>query len=163
MDLADAVLVQVSQRQRIPTNAIIATLTFTGLLSLVLIGSDAAFNIIASLFASAVLSSYIISITCILFRKLSGYKLPKTRFPLGKFGIPINILALCFLWLAFVLVFFPAEPHPSTAGMNWSVLIYGAVVVFALTAFALKKRHTYDGPVKFVRDEDSEITTSNEE
>jgi amino acid transporter len=144
----------VSKRTSIPTNAIIATLTFTVLLSLVLIGSDTAFNIIASLGASAILSSYIISITCISYRKITGYKLPKTRFPLGKFGLPINILALCFLWLAFVLVFFPAEPSPTIVTMNWSCLIYGAVVLFALIAFATNKRHSYHGPVKYVRDED---------
>lgn len=127
------------------------------LLSLVLIGSDEAFNIIASLGASAILSSYIISITCIASRKILGYKLPTTRFSLGKVGLPINLLALCFLCLAFVLVFFPAEPNPTLAEMNWSVLIYGAVIVFALMYFALRKRHTYAGPVKYVRDEDVDM------
>lgn len=129
-------------------------MTFTILLSLVLIGSGTAFNIIASLGASAILSSYIISITCIVYRKITGYKLPTTRFPLGKAGIPINILALCFLWLAFVLVFFPAEPNPPPEAANWSVLIYGVVVIFALVAFAVRKRYTYDGPVKYVRSEE---------
>jgi choline transport protein len=120
-----------------------ATLTFTVLLSLVLIGSDTAFNIIASLGASAILSSYIISITCITYRKITGYKLPPTRFPLGRAGLPINIVALCFLWLAFVLVFFPAEPDPTLEAANWSVLIYGVVVIFALLAFVTRKRFTY--------------------
>ena len=105
-------ILKVSQRFRVPTNAIIATLTFTVILSLVLIGSDLAFNIIASLGACAILGSYIISISCITFRKMTGYKLPRTRFPLGRMGLPINILALCFLCLAFVLV------RPSTQVMN---------------------------------------------
>lgn len=96
--------VQVSARHAIPTNAIIATLTFTVILSLILVVSDLAFNIIASIGVSAILSSYIVSITTIAYRKISGHKLPKTRFPLGKLGLPINILALCFLWMAFVLV-----------------------------------------------------------
>lgn len=133
-----------------------ATLTFTVLLSMVLIGSGTAFNIIASLGASAILSSYIISITCIAYRKITGYTLPKTRFPLGKAGLPINIAALCFLWLAFVLVFFPPEPDPAPEAANWSVLIYGVVVIFALVAFAVRKRYTYDGPVKYVRNEEFE-------
>lgn len=97
-------LSKVSARQAVPTNAIIATLTFTVTLSLILIGSDLAFNIIASVGASAILGSYIVSISTIAYRKITGYKLPMTRFPLGRLGLPINVLALCFLSLAFVLV-----------------------------------------------------------
>jgi choline transport protein len=157
----------------VPTNAIVATLTFTVILSLILIGSETAFNIIASVGASAILGSYIVSITTIAYRKMTGYKLPKTRFPLGRLGLPINILALCFLWLAFVLVslvvivtqrlqtptdtmqvFFPSEPNPTASSMNWSCLIFGAVMVFAMVWFAVRQRSIYKGPVVQVRDEE---------
>ena len=30
--------------------------------------------------------------------------------------------------------------------MNWSVLIYGVGVLFALVAFGVRKRFTYEGP-----------------
>jgi hypothetical protein len=40
--------------------------------------------------------------------------------------------------------------------MNWSVLIYGVVVLFALVAFGVRKRFTCEGPVKYVRNEEFE-------
>lgn len=95
---------QVSLHKNIPTNAICSTLVFTIVLSLILIGSSTAFNIIASIGASSILGSYLVSISTITYRRITGYKLLSTRFSLGKFGLPINILALCFLWLAFVMV-----------------------------------------------------------
>ena len=100
-------LAKVSPGRNIPTNAIISTMGFTIVLSLILIGSDLAFNIIASIGASSILGSYIVSISTITARKIYGYKLPSTRFSLGRAGLPINILALCFLCLAFVMVDFP--------------------------------------------------------
>ncbi|KAF7196869.1 Choline transport protein [Pseudocercospora fuligena] len=145
---------KVSSRNMIPMNAVCATLVFTVILSLVLIGSSLAFNIIASLGAAAILGSYLISISCITYRKLTCYQLPTTRFPLGKLGLPINILALCFLSLAFVLVFFPAAPNPTPESMNWVSLIFGSVMLLALVMFVVKKRHEYTGPVVQVRREE---------
>ncbi|KAK0258352.1 hypothetical protein LTR91_024500 [Friedmanniomyces endolithicus] len=54
---------------------------------------------------------------------------------------------MCFLVVAFVFLFFPAAPHPDAAGMNWGILIYGFVVIFALSYYYIRGRHQYDGPV----------------
>lgn len=35
--------------------------------------------------------------------------------------------------------------------MNWAVLIYGSVVIFALAWFAIKARKVYVGPITYVR------------
>lgn len=144
---------KVSPRNHIPMNAVCSTLIFTVVLSLVLIGSPLAYNIIASLGAASILGSYLISISCIAYRKATGYRLPPTRFPLGRLGLPINILALCFLSLAFVLVFFPAAPDPKPQDMNWVSLIFGSVIGFALIFYVVSKRNTYKGPVEYVRPE----------
>lgn len=95
---------KVSPKHAIPTNAIVATLSFTVVLALILIGSATAFDIIAAIGASAILGSYIVSITTITYRKFNGYHIPSSRFSLGRYGIVVNILALCFLWLAFIMV-----------------------------------------------------------
>ncbi|KAF2772174.1 GABA permease [Teratosphaeria nubilosa] len=148
-----SIFAKVSSKQAVPTNAIVATLTFTVVLALILIGSDTAFNIIASIGASAILGSYIVSITTIAYRKMTGYKLPNSQFPLGKLGLPINIAALCFLWLAFIMVFFPSEPRPTMSEMNWSSLIFGVVVLAALSWFVVRQRQVYKGPVVHVRED----------
>lgn len=97
-------LAKVSPERRIPANAIICTASFTLILSAVLAGSPLAFNIIASLGAAAILGSYVVSIGTITYRRIKGYKMLKTQFSLGRFALPINILALAFVTFAWVLV-----------------------------------------------------------
>lgn len=97
-------LAKVSPTRRIPTNAILCTACFTLILSAVLAGSPLAFNIIASLGAAAILGSYVVSIGTITYRRIKGYKMLKTQFSLGRFALPINILALAFVTFAWVLV-----------------------------------------------------------
>ena len=50
--------------------------------------------------------------------------------------------------------FFPALPDPSAETMNWSCLIFGAMVAFGLIFYVTKKRHEYQGPVVLVRKEE---------
>jgi choline transport protein len=47
--------------------------------------------------------------------------------------------------------FFPPTPKPVAANMNWSILIYGGVIIFALVWFVAKARHIYVGPVEYIR------------
>ncbi|KAK4550012.1 hypothetical protein LTR36_002979 [Oleoguttula mirabilis] len=89
--------------------------------------------------------------TCILVRRLSGEPLPPSRFNLGKSGNAINIIALCFLVVAWVFQFFPSAPNPTPDEMNWSVLIYGACFVFFALYYWVRARHRYTGPVAQVR------------
>lgn len=121
------------------------------LLSLINIGSSVAFNIISSLGIGALLSSYIVSISCVTLKRLRGEPLLTSRFSLGRFGLPLNIFSLLFLVLAFIMTFFPQSPHPEPIAMNWSILVYGFVVVFSICYFFLKGRYEYAGPVQYVK------------
>lgn len=80
-----------------------------------------------------------------------GEPLLTSRFNLGRAGLAINTLALCFLFLAFVMLFFPAAPHPDGVSMNWSVLIYGVVIIFSLIYYYLHGRHAYVVPVECIK------------
>ena len=65
--------------------------------------------------------------------------------------MPINMAAIAFLVLAFLFLFFPAVPDPNAASMNWAIVIYGAVVLFACGYYVVRGRHEYDGPVHYVK------------
>lgn len=97
-------LSQVSERYFFPTRAIACTIMVTIVLSLILIGSSLAFNIIATLFGVALLGSYLTSISTLVYRRFSGTPLPQTRVSLGKFGLPINVATIVFDIFAFVMV-----------------------------------------------------------
>jgi choline transport protein len=96
-------------------------------------------------------SSYIVAIACMLAKRLRGEKLLPSRFNLGRSGIAINTIAIAFLSLAFVFLFFPAAPHPTAESMNWSILMFGSIVVFSLVYYYVYGRYSYVGPVELVK------------
>jgi hypothetical protein len=68
-------------------------------------------------------------------------------FHLGRFSIPINIIAV--LWVSFIVVLFVLPPiYPVTATtMNYASVGVGAVIIFAGLGYAFSARHWFHGPV----------------
>jgi len=135
----------------IPLNSVLASFLITIFLSLINIGSTTAFNALASLGTAALLSSYIISITCIRIKRWRRQPFPPTRWSLGRWGAPINDFSITYLWLVFIFCFFPQATPVTPQTMNWNILIYGIVVCFAVGYYFVKGRYVYDGPIKLVR------------
>jgi choline transport protein len=134
----------------IPLNSVIVSFGVSIALAMINLGSTVAFNSIASLGTCALLSSYIISISCIFLKRWRNETLLPSRFNLGRAGIWINGIAVAYLCVAFLFAFFPPGPKPALMDMNWNVLIYGVVVVFSLVYFWVKGRHVYAGPVEYI-------------
>jgi len=136
----------------VPVNSIVVSFVVTCLLALINIGSTVAFNSISSLTLGGILSSYVISISCILRKRLVGEELLPSKFKLGHgFGIFLNVASLIFLVFMFVLSFFPPSVNPAPNLMNWNILIYGVVVIGSLLHYLFQGRYMYDGPVEYVR------------
>ncbi|GAB7354742.1 hypothetical protein MBLNU459_g5153t1 [Dothideomycetes sp. NU459] len=136
----------------IPMNAVLTSYTFAMLLSLINLGSAAAFNIITSLATGALLCSYIVSITCVIIKRLRGEPLLPRRWDLGRLGLPMNIVAVLFLCLIFVLSFFPQSPVDlSAATFNFNIVIFSGVFLIAGVYFLVHGRKVYTGPVAYVR------------
>lgn len=146
-----AFLSRVRPDSGVPANSVYVTLVFTCLLSLIIIGSTVAFNIILSVSATGLFTSYLVVICTVLAKRFRGEKLPPGKFSLGRWGAAVNIIAICFLVIAYIFLFFPAAPNPDLAAMNWAILVYGFVVVFAFAWYFIRGRHEYDGPVTYVR------------
>lgn len=135
----------------VPINAIITTFLISSLLSLINIGSTVALNSITSLATTSLLSSYITSIGCMIWRRWTNNPLLPSKFSLGRWGLPINIASETFLILIFGLAFMPAVRNPAPKDMNWNILIYGGVTLFSLTYYFFRGTHRYEGPVAYVR------------
>ncbi|KAF2625635.1 amino acid transporter [Macroventuria anomochaeta] len=142
---------QVSPTLGVPLNSVYLTILFVLLLSLINLGSSVAFMQVISLGVAAMLTSYLISIGCVALKRIRGEPLLPSKFNLGRLGLPINIIAVLFLLFLWVFTFFPSAPHPAVADMNWAVLGYGLVIIFALVYYAIHGRHVYIGPVEYVR------------
>ena len=128
------------------------SLAITVLLSLINIGSTVALNALVSLGVAALISAYIISLSCLIIKRLRKEPFPHARWSLGKWGLPINIVALgvsCIIW---VFSFFPATSTVTPETMNWSIVIYAAAVIFSIVYYILVGRKHYVGPVSIVRE-----------
>ncbi|CAN9357324.1 unnamed protein product [Alternaria alternata] len=146
-----SVFSKVSPKREVPVNSAYITLVFVVILSFINLGSTVAFMQVVSLGVASMLTSYMISISCIALKRIRGESLLPSKFDLGRLGLPINIIAVLFLFFAWIFCFFPVGPRPTVADMNWAVLGYGIVVLFAIFYYVLRGRHVYAGPVKYVR------------
>lgn len=134
-----------------PLNSSYVTIIFVLLLSLITLGSAVAFQQVLALGVSAMLTTYMISISCVALKRIRGEPLLPSKFNLGRWGLPINIIAVLFLFFLWIFAFFPTVPNPTPADMNWAILGYGSVIIFALVYYVFRGRHTYVGPVEYVR------------
>ncbi|KAF2400463.1 amino acid transporter [Trichodelitschia bisporula] len=134
----------------LPLNSVLLSLTVTIGLSLVNIGSTAAFNSIISLLVSSLFTGYFVSIGAILLKRIRGEPLPPSRWSMGRLAIPINILALLFIVLSLVISFFPLARGPTAQSMNWSLLVWGVIMIAATISYFVSGRHVYKGPVVYV-------------
>lgn len=143
----------------VPINSILTTFLISSLLSLINIGSVTALNSITSLATTSILSSYIASIGCMIWRRWTGSPLLRSKFSLGRWGLAINIASMAFLVVIFVLAFMPPNASPTAEQMNWNIVIYGGVAIFSIIYYFFRGTHRYVGPVVYVRPLPAETTT----
>ncbi|PCG90379.1 hypothetical protein PENOC_102330 [Penicillium occitanis (nom. inval.)] len=120
---------KVDSKRKIPVNAIALSCIISCLLSLINIGSLTAFNAIISLNVAALMYTYIISISCVIYRKIwHAETLPPRRWDMGRWGLPVNIID----------------------NFNWSVVIFGGVFIISLGMYLFKGRKEYVGPAVII-------------
>lgn len=121
------------------------------LLGLVNIGSSVAFNAIGSLGVGTLMTTYMISVGSVFIRRWWGAPLPPKRWSMGVAAPFVNLIALIFMAVTYIFSFFPLAVPITLETMNWSCLIYGAVIIFALVYYVIQGRHVYKGPVVLIK------------
>ncbi|KAL4996450.1 amino acid/polyamine transporter I [Aspergillus recurvatus] len=145
-------IAHVDHQRKIPVNAIFLSCLISCLLSLINIGSETAFNAIISLNVAALMYSYIISISCVIYRKVRCPEtLPARRWDMGPWGLPVNVVGLAYSCFALFWSLWPGQKHVTAETFNWSVVIFGGVFVVSLVMYVLKGRREYKGPVVIVQ------------
>jgi choline transport protein len=102
------------------------------LITLITVGNTTAFFAILSLNTLALYISYIIPIIFFLLAKLRGDHIPYGPFRLGKFGLAINIFAICYA--LFIIIFLPFPPIVPVTGKNFN---YAGPIMIAVILFAI--------------------------
>lgn len=142
---------KVNPKLEVPVNAVSVTCIITILLSLINIGSDAAFNAIISLNVVSLMITYMASIGCVLYRRICHPELlPECRWSLGGWGVSVNALALLYASFTFFWCFWPQNTPTNAQDFNWSVLMFGVVFIICIVDWFLRARKIYTGPVVLV-------------
>ncbi|KAF2731622.1 amino acid transporter [Polyplosphaeria fusca] len=144
-------LAKVNPRLNIPLQSIAVSVVVTALLSCINLGSYTALNAINSLGGVSILSSYWVTIACLIYRRTRGPPLPPRRWSLGKAGLFVNVAAILYLTPMWFFAFWPLENHTTPKGMNWSSTMFGGLIIFALIFYFVKAKHVYTGPVVLVK------------
>ncbi|XRM43703.1 hypothetical protein ABZX51_006858 [Aspergillus tubingensis] len=145
-------IAKVDEKRKLPVNSIILSCIISALLALINIGSETAFNAIVSLNVAALMFSYSISMSCLIWRKLfHPHTLPPARWGLGRYGLTVNIIGWLYVLFALFWSFWPESTPVTTETFNWSVVIFVAVFLVSLVMYVVQGRHQYDGPVTEVK------------
>lgn len=96
------------------------------------------------------MSTYSLSIGCVLARRLRGQDLPPARWSLGRWGLPVNAVAVAYSGLVVVMSCFPGAQAPAAADANWAPAIWAAVIVLSVVAYVFHGRKHFTPPVMFI-------------
>ncbi|KAI9272928.1 amino acid/polyamine transporter I [Phascolomyces articulosus] len=109
-------------------------------------GSQVYFSAIMSTAVVSINATYGLPFVCRLIWK--RHDMPKGRFNLGRYSLPINVIAVA--WIAFfsVILCIPSVSPVAPETMNWACLMIGAIVIFSLAFWFLGGRKTYKGPMQ---------------
>ncbi|KAF2007964.1 GABA permease [Amniculicola lignicola CBS 123094] len=139
-------------RNEIPANAIALTCVITMLLSLINIGSSIAFEAMISLQVVALMCTYAVSISCVLYRRIVHPDLiPNARWSLGKWGVGVNCVGLLYVTQAAFWSFWPPQKEIQIDSFNWAVVLFVLLVGLSLGMYGWRGRKEYKGPVADIR------------
>lgn len=69
---------------------------------------------------------------------------PGGEFSLGRrFGPIINWVAVVYCAVTTVFFFFPGEPDPAPADMNYAIAVFGVMLIVSLTLWVVRGKRTY--------------------
>lgn len=136
---------KIDKRTDIPLWGLVLSTVVDMLLGLIYFGSTAAFNSFTGVATLCLSASYGLPI---LVSVLRGRKLVKdASFSLGRFGMAINIMTLCWIALAVVLFCFPYAQANLTAGnMNYASVVFAGFASISMTWYFVRGRKEFKGP-----------------
>lgn len=133
-----------------PFNSIYLSSVVALLLCLITLGSETAFNVIISVSLLALMSTYMISIGCLLLRRIQGGQLPPARWSLGRLGLPVNAFAVGYSLFIVVLSCMPYSNPTTAVDANWAPAIWAAVILISVVAYIFHGRKKFTPPVIFI-------------
>jgi amino acid transporter len=135
---------KVDERLNIPLWGLVLSTAVDCLLGLIYFGSSAAFNSFTGVATICLSTSYG---GPILVSVLRGRKMVKnSTFSLGKFGLAINIITICWICLAVVLFCMPVSLPVEAASMNYASVVFAGFATISIAWYFVRGRKSFTGP-----------------
>jgi amino acid transporter len=122
---------RVHPKLKVPLNAILLTVFTTAVISLTTINTVSTLHTVLGLSTSCFMATYIVSIGCLILKRLNGEQLPYCRWCLGSAGLTVNVLGWLYAVWAFFWSFWPTRYASGREGFNNAVLFFMATVLSA--------------------------------
>jgi hypothetical protein len=95
--------------------------------------------------------TYMFSIGAVLYRRIRHPELlPRCRWSLGRWGVPINIGGVLYSSHAFFWCFWPNTNTFAVDEFNWAVVMFVGVALLCAVDYVIRGRRHYKGPVVLV-------------
>ena len=143
---ANVFAAQVSVQWHMPIRALMLVAVICCLLSVINIGSATAFNALISLPLISLYISYGIPIFFLLIRKLRRRSPQMGPFNLGRWGIPVNTIAVLYILYVLSFVALPTIMPVSATTMNYAGPLVLAVMIIALGDWVISGRNRFKLP-----------------
>jgi choline transport protein len=132
----------------VPVNTILACSLFNTLFGLLYLGPYVAFSAYMSSCTIFLNLSYAMPVVTLLIRGrgiLAKQQYPGLPHQLGKWGLPINVVASFYVILTTVLFSFPTALPVNSDNMNYVVVVFGVFLVF-ISAYWVVNGKVFTGP-----------------
>lgn len=138
--------VGIDPRFKIPLRSLLLVSSCIFVLSFIQTGSTSAFNAILSLSTLGLYISYLFPLVSLVVARFTAKDIPRGPFTLGRFGLPLNLVAILFA--TYFVVFLPFPPTlPVTAkNMNFAGPVLGFVMLCSCIDWLVRGRHKWSGP-----------------
>ncbi|KAG5636325.1 hypothetical protein H0H81_008409 [Sphagnurus paluster] len=122
-------------------------------------------NAIGAIFSLVVTGQYLAYSIPITARFMGSKEIKRGPFSLGRLSLPVAATAVTFMAFIIVVFLFPSTPHPSSADMNYTVVVLGGTLFLSIVYFYFPVYggvHWFKGPIQTIGDDAaSEDTTSD--
>ena len=133
---------KVDDKWRSPVRATWGQGAITALIGVLYLFADTVLSAILSVSTIALTISYALPIVVLLI--VGRDQLPETRgFHLGRYGMTCNIVSIIYCSITTVFFFFPGNPNPTTADMNWAIAVFGVMLVIAIGFWFVQGHRSY--------------------
>ncbi|KAL5332543.1 amino acid/polyamine transporter I [Aspergillus crustosus] len=142
--------VKVDRRVMIPLRALFLVTSWIFALSFIQTGSNMAFNAILSLNALGLYISYLFPLVFLVVKRIvDPAGVSRGAFSLGRWGLPLNVVAIVFAAYFAIFLPFPPTIPANPENMNFAGPVLGFIMFCACVVWAFRGRHRWNGPTKW--------------